>query len=182
MKIRKNIPLKRLTTLKLGGPAQFFVEVGDIDELREALAFARAQKIPFYVMGEGSNLVPSDKGIRGLLIRIAFRGVVVKGSVVDVAAGVNLLSLIYMLDQRGLAGMERMAGIPGTVAGAIYGNAGAYGQEIKNRLREVTFFDGRNIRVLKGAAKHLGYRNSIFKRHKNWVILSATFRFGRGNP
>lgn len=182
MKIKRNVPLKRLTTLKLGGPAQFFVEVADIDELGAALAFARSQKIPFYVMGEGSNLVPSDKGIKGLLIKIAFKGIVVKGAVVNVAGGENLLSFIHALNRKGLAGMERMAGIPGTVAGAVYGNAGAYGQEVKNHLREVAFFDGRKIRVLKNAGAHLGYRNSIFKRHKSWIILSAAFRLGRGAP
>jgi UDP-N-acetylenolpyruvoylglucosamine reductase len=182
MRIRRNIPLKRLTTLKLGGPALFFVEVHDIDELREALAFARTKNLPFYVMGEGSNLVPADRGLRGLLIRIVFMGLTITGSKVNVASGENLLSLIHRLNKRGLAGMERMAGIPGTIAGAIYGNAGAYGQETKNHLREVTFFDGRRIRVLKNAGTHLEYRNSIFKRHKNWIILSASFRFSRGNP
>ena len=182
MRIQEQVSLKKLTTLRIGGPARYFVSVRNSEELKDALKFARDHKLSWYVIGEGSNLVPSDRGWRGIIIRVEIDGIRFVGRIVEVGGGENLLSFIHVLNKKGRAGMERMAGIPGSVAGAIYGNAGAYGQEIRNHLLSVTYFDGKSIKELKAAKKHLSYRSSIFKKHKNWIIISAYFRFATGSP
>lgn len=180
MQIQKNKPLKELTTLRIGGPARFFCEVKNEKELLQALSWAREKKNPWYVLGSGSNLVVSDRGFGGLVIKIAIKDFKRKKNRVYAGAGNNLLEFIKKLNRLGLRGMERMAGIPGTVAGAIYGNAGAYSQEIRKNLRRVKIFDGKKFRWLSKKACQLRYRESVFKKHKNWVIIEAEFSFKKG--
>lgn len=184
MKIRRNYPLRKFATMAIGGPAKFFVEVRSENELREALDFAEQRRMKWCIVGEGSNLIVADKGYKGVIIRNKIekfdlsegRG----GEFVTVGAGNNLLKFIFKLNSLGLAGLERMAGIPGTVGGAIYGCAGAYGQEIKDHLVSVRIFDGRKFKTLSKKQCQFGYRESVFKKRKNWVILEATFRLGAG--
>ncbi len=180
MQIQKNKPLKNLTTLRIGGPARFFCEAENEKELLQALSWAREKKIPRYILGSGSNLVASDRGFAGLVIKIALKDFKRKKNRVYAGAGNNLLEFIKKLDRLGLRGMERMAGIPGTVAGAIYGNAGAYGQEIWENLRRVKIFDGKKNRWLSQKECKLSYRDSIFKKRKNWIIVGAEFAFKKG--
>ena len=191
MLTKKNFSLKNFTTMAIGGPAKYFLVVKNETELLDALKFAKAKKLPWYVVGEGSNLVVNDRGFQGIIIqnkiprfdlsptlprpgeggRMAGRGRIVVG------AGNNLLKTIFRLNRLGLAGMERMAGIPGTVGGAIYGCAGAYGQEIKDRLVSVQIWDGRKFRNLTKKQCRFGYRESIFKKNKKWIIIEAAFKF-----
>lgn len=187
MNIKRNYPLKKFTTMAMGGPARYFVEVNTEKELLGALKFAKSKKMTWYVVGEGSNLIPADRGFSGLIIKNKLQKFD-PSSVssprqerrVIVGTGNNLLNFIRKLNALGLAGFERMAGIPGTVGGAIYGCAGAYGQEIKDYLIRVRIFDGRKFRILKKKDIKFGYRESVFKKNKNWIITEATFRLGVG--
>ncbi|OGF66601.1 UDP-N-acetylenolpyruvoylglucosamine reductase [Candidatus Giovannonibacteria bacterium RIFCSPHIGHO2_01_FULL_48_47] len=181
-RIQKSKPLKDLTTLGIGGPARFFCEAKSEKELLEALRRAREKKVPWYILGSGSNLVVSDKGFPGLIIKANIRKFSRDRSKVLAGAGNELLAFIRKINRLGLGGVERMAGIPGTIAGAIYGNAGAYGQEICENLRRVRIFDGRNFRWLSRRACRFFYRDSIFKKHKNWAIVEAEFSFKKGKP
>jgi len=176
MTIRDNYPLKKFTTMAIGGPARFFINFQSANELRELLRFAKEYDLPWVAVGEGSNLVPADTGYKGVVMRNQIDFLKRKGSKVNVGAGTNLFATVKKLNQAGLAGFERMAGIPGTVGGAIYGCAGAYGQEIKDHLVAVKFFDGSRVRSLTRAECRFGYRASIFKKHKDWVILEAMFK------
>ena len=176
MTIRDNYPLKNFTTMGIGGPARFFIDFESVKELQELLSFAKEHSLPWVVVGEGSNLVPADAGYAGIVVRNRIDFLKCKGSKVNVGAGANLFAAVKKLNQTGLAGFERMAGIPGTVGGAIYGCAGAYGQEIKDHLVAVKVFDGSRVRSLTSAECRFGYRTSIFKKHKDWIILEATFK------
>src|SRR3989344_1884474 len=134
MIIRDNYPLKNFTTMAIGGPARFFIDFKSVNELRELLRFAKEYRLPWVAVGEGSNLVPADTGYAGVVMRNQIDFLKRKGLIVNIGAGANLFTTVKKLNQTGLAGLERMAGIPGTVGGAIYGCAGAYGQEIKDHL------------------------------------------------
>lgn len=182
--LKINHRLKKLTTLKIGGPAKFFVPVKDKKELMELLNLANELGIKRYIIGEGSNLVPSDQGFDGLIIKDEITGFKRDKSRILVGAGNNLLKFISRLNKLGLGGMEKMAGIPGTVGGAIYGCAGAFGQEIKDCLTKVEIFDasavfrpiGKETRWLSKKQCRFGYRESIFKKKKDWVIIGAEFK------
>ncbi len=207
-RLKQNFPLKRFTTMAMGGPARFFLTVRSEAELLRALQFAKEKKLPWCVVGEGSNLIAGDNGYRGVVIQnkiqkfdlslvpspspgegkierktspqVMGRGEE-RGRIVVVGAGNNLLKFTLKLNQLGLAGLERMAGIPGTVGGAIYGCAGAYGQEIKDHLVGVRIFDGKKFRSLTKKQCHFGYRESTFKKHKTWLITAVVFRLGVGD-
>lgn len=168
--------------MAIGGSARYFVVAKSEQDMLDALKFAKSEHLPWYVVGEGSNLIVNDKGFNGVIINIRYSTFDIRGKVVTVGAGHNLLSLIQKLNRAGLAGFERMAGIPGTVGGAIYGCAGAYGQEIKDCLASVGIWDGKAFRSLTREQCQFQYRGSIFKKHKNWVIVAAKFRLAKGNP
>lgn len=180
MKIRKNFSLKKNTAMRLGGKTRYYAAVKSEADLLKALRFAKAQNLPWYTVGECTNLIVSDAGFRGLIIQNQIKKQQTKSHKALSGAGDNLYLFIKRLNRLGLAGMEKMAGIPGTVGGAIYGCAGAYGQEIKDHLVKVKFFDGGKIKVFSKKECRFGYRDSIFKKHKNWVILEAEFRLKAG--
>ena len=176
-----NYPLKKLTTMKVGGPATYFLNAKNESELIEGIKLARTAKIKWYVIGEGSNLIPNDDGFDCLIIKNEIKNLKINGDKVFIGAGANLLKVINRLNELGLAGMEKMAGIPGTVGGAIYGSAGAYGEEIKDNLVRVKFFDGDRIGWLSKKQCHFKYRESIFKIKKDRIILAAEFNLKNGN-
>ena len=164
MRFEKEKALSRLTTLGIGGNAAFFVEVKREKDLKRIAVLGRR-----YILGEGSNIVAPDGGFRGLIIKIGINTFKNSGGRVYVGAGNNLLAFIKQINKLGLGGMEKMAGIPGTIAGAIYGNAGAYGQEINKNLLRVKIWDGKKIRWMTKAECKFGYRRSIFKENKKWT-------------
>lgn len=179
---KTNLLLSALTTLKIGGQAKYLLNVKSEQELTGALNFVQQQKIPWYVIGDGSNIVASDKGFKGLIIKIDIKKFDVEGPNVTVGAGNNLLDFIFRLNHLGLAGLEKMAGIPGTVAGAVYGNAGAYGQEIKDKITKVKILSQNNVRWISKSDCQFSYRESIFKKKKNWIIVQAAFNLQRSDP
>ncbi|TSC91053.1 MAG: UDP-N-acetylmuramate dehydrogenase [Parcubacteria group bacterium Gr01-1014_2] len=169
-------------TLKIGGLAKYFINVQSERTLIEAIEWARKSKVSFCVIGEGSNLIPNDEGFNGLIIKNEIKNLKVDGTKVLIGSGNNLLKIIHRLNKLGLAGMEKMAGIPGTVGGAIFGSAGAYGSDIKDYLVRVKLFDGIKIRWFSKKQCHFKYRESIFKRNKKYIILGAEFKLKNENP
>jgi UDP-N-acetylmuramate dehydrogenase len=134
------------------------------------------------VIGGGTNLVVSDEGFPGIVVRYTAAAIEIDGSVVHVQAGASLQELVDATMTWGLRGLETMTGIPGWVGGAVYGNAGAYGHSIAERVEMVRFFDGNGFREVGKAGCEFLYRESIFKQHKDWIILSATLGLDRANP
>ncbi len=177
-----NYQLKKLVTMAVGGPAKYFVEARNENSLIKAVNFAKEKKINWRVVGDGSNLIPSDAGFDGLVIRNKVTLLEKNGLKVTVASGQNFLNFVFTLNRLGLAGIEKMAGIPGTVGGAIYGSAGAYGQEIKDNLIRVKIFDGKGSYWLSRKECEFYYRESIFKKKRDWIILGAEFKFHKDSP
>ena len=125
------------------------------------------------MIGGGTNLIVSDDGFRGIVLRFIAKHIVAAGNLVVAAGGAVLQDLVDFTVDRGLKGLETLAGIPGSVGAAIYGNAGAYGHSISERVRSVRFYDDHDIRVFDQASCEFHYRESIFKRHKDWIIFST---------
>ncbi len=133
------------------------------------------------VIGEGSNLIVADTGFSGAVLRLVNREIRRDGTTVQVDGGVTLQTLVDYTVAQGLKGLETMTGIPGSVGAAIYGNAGAYGHSIQERVVLVRFHDGTAVREIDNAGCEFQYRESIFKRNKAWVILSATLAMEAGD-
>lgn len=181
MRFRKNVLLKNHTTFKIGGPAKYFFEARNTEELIEALKVARKNKLPFFILGEGSNLLVSDKGYNGLVIKIANGKFKIENLSVWAEAGVSLATLVRETGKRGLSGLEWAGGLPGTFGGAVFGNAGAFGGETKDNIVLVEALD-KNFRVRKLSKKQcrFAYRNSIFKK-RSWIVLSGVLRLKKGD-
>ncbi|MBZ5608673.1 MAG: UDP-N-acetylmuramate dehydrogenase [Acidobacteriia bacterium] len=165
--------LSRHTRFGIGGPAEVYLESADEPSFIQALSLARASGSDCAVIGEGTNLIVSDSGFAGIVLRFTAAGIQNQAGSVDVQAGASLQALVDYSIDRGLRGLETMTGIPGSVGAAVYGNAGAYGHSIDERVREVRFFDGAALRVFSNAECRFHYRESVFKQHKNWIIFSA---------
>ena len=166
--------------MAIGGPARYFVVVKTEAELAAAIQTAKKFKLPWFIVGEGSNLIADDRGYKGVVIKCQISNLKRQNDKIIIGAGYSLLNFIYKANKWGLAGLERMAGRPGTVGGAIYGCAGAYGQEIKDRLVSVRFYNCKQFKTISAAECRFGYRTSIFKKHKEWVITEAEFKLAKG--
>ncbi len=184
---RMNEPLGRFTTSGLGGPADFFLTVYSADELTEAVALASRQSIRYWVLGSGSNVLVSDAGVRGLVIRNRAQAVNFRhnglGVVLRAESGANFSGLARQCASRGLAGLEWAAGIPGTVGGAVVGNAGAHGGDVAGSLRLATILDDElTIRDLAPDELGYSYRSSALKKahtgdgESKQVVLAAEFK------
>ena len=169
-------PMSRYTRFGIGGAADLYAETGSVDAFLAALAAARESRIDVVVIGEGTNLIVSDDGFRGLVLRYRADGIASTGECVSVDAGASLQALVDFTVDRGLQGLETLAGIPGSVGAAVYGNAGAYGHSISERIASVRFFDGSGIGVFGNRECQFRYRESVFKGHKDWTIFSAELR------
>lgn len=219
-----NYPLKNVTTLNLGGPAKKFVQVKTEKDLIEAIKYARDQKVDYLVIGGGSNLLIADEGTDCLVIKNEIKGIEVatgdgeRGAparsrrsetiedarwgcepagpgAISVKSGTPLQELVDFTIQNGLSDLQKLTGIPGTVGGAIYGNAGAYGQTISDHITEVVIL-GRSGATTPESEKEdsgqarmtfskdecrFNYRDSIFKRNK-YIILEVKFKLGKADP
>ena len=168
-----NEPLKRHTRFGIGGPARCFVEASTEAALVLALREIRESVCSCVVIGGGTNLIVSDAGFDGFVLRSTAANVEQNGDLVRAATGGDLQTLVDYSIAHGLRGLETMTGIPGTVGGAVYGNAGAYGRSICESVRQVRAFDGASIFSLGNADCEFRYRESVFKRNRNWMILSV---------
>ena len=166
-------PLSRYTRFGIGGPADIYAETGSAESFIAALAAARASGFETMVIGGGTNLIVSDRGFRGIVLRYRADQLMAANRRVHADAGAALQDLVDFTIARGLKGLETLSGIPGSVGAAVYGNAGAYGHSISERVVTVRFFDGAAVRVFPGAECEFHYRESIFKRHKEWIIFST---------
>ncbi|KND47932.1 MAG: UDP-N-acetylenolpyruvoylglucosamine reductase [Parcubacteria bacterium C7867-004] len=185
----ENIPLARLTTLKVGGPALHVIECASVDDVREAVAFAREQHLPLLPLGEGSNVLASDEGFPGVVLRMTIPGIVAEESDDSVTlvcgAGVPWDSVVREAANRALWGIENLAGIPGTTGAAPVQNIGAYGMELKQTLAWVDAFDTHTgeITRIENSECDFGYRDSRFKHETNLIIISVALTLSRhGSP
>jgi len=179
--VRKNELLSAYTTFQTGGEADLFVETTDADHLKMALRLARQLEIPYFIIGGGSNLLISDEGFRGLIIRNCIRLLEVKKKGIIAGAGESLDDLVDFATDHGLTGLEFAAGIWGTVGGAIYGNAGAYGGQIGNILDYAELIDWEgNIRTEQHAYFRFSYRHSVLKETGE-TITYAGFNLDTGD-
>ena len=181
MTIEENVELKKYTTYGIGGPAKYFVDVHNHEDLREALSFAKEHNIPHIVLGGGSNVVISDKGYDGLVIHMTNTSINFEGNTVYVDAGVSWDELVTAAIEKGLGGIEWGAGIPGDVGGAIRGNAGAFGGELKDVVESVeAVVPYRTHQIFSNKECDFAYRTSVFKE-KGGVIISAKLRLVPAN-
>ncbi len=171
--ILRDVPLSGYTRFGIGGAADIFVETASADVFVEALGIARASGLETVVIGGGTNLIVSDDGFRGVVLKLSNCALSRDGRAVHAESGAALQALVDFTIGLGLKGIETMTGIPGSVGAAVYGNAGAYGHSIAERVSTVRFFDGETIREFDNAACGFHYRESVFKRHKEWIIFSA---------
>ena len=177
-------PMSAHTTFKLGGAADILITVNNEAELLTAVSACRAEGVPYMILGNGSNLLVSDDGIEGAVIALdgVFKEITVDGTTVTAGAGAKLTRLCIVALENSLTGLEFAYGIPGTVGGAMYMNAGAYGGEMKDVALSVTALtaDGE-IRKFPASELELGYRTSIFKKN-NSIILYSKYKLQNGDP
>lgn len=187
MVILENEPMSVHTSFKVGGPARYFAKASSMESLKNALSFAREKHLPHFILGNGTNLLVSDKGYDGVIISLAgdFSEIVDLGNgKFKVGAATPLGRFARHTLKQGYAGIHKLAGIPGTLGGAVYMNAGAYGQEIGQACTGVTVLDAvGNIRELSADECGFGYRRSVFSNGNNGagddngkIILAATFQ------
>lgn len=176
LEVRENVPLSTLTRFAIGGPARWLVDVSTEAALMAALEAIRESGCRYALIGGGTNLVASDAGFEGFVLRFTGSRMKFEGPLVQAEAGVVLQDLVDAAIARGLRGLETMTGIPGWVGGAIYGNAGAYGHSIHECVESVRYYDGAGVREAGRAGCEFRYRESIFKQRKAWVVISASLR------
>ena len=182
-KVLTEEPMSRHTSFQIGGPADLFVQPATGEEVREAIRLAKKVQVPFFVVGNGSNLLVSDDGFRGMILQIGrnLQEITVEGNEIHAEAGALLSRVARTALEHGLTGMEFAAGIPGSLGGAVAMNAGAYGGEMKDILTEVEVLTPEGERkVLTLEELELAYRHScIFE--KNYIVLSAHLHLGEGD-
>ncbi len=178
-------PMAKHTSFKIGGPADLFIKVDNIEELKETLDLSKQNQIPLTIIGNGSNLLVTDKGIRGITVKLNLKDIEIKNEnnkqIIKVDAGVPVGLLAQKLLKEEIAGFEELSGIPGTIGGAVIMNAGAHGKEIKDILKKVTAMDyDGNIYEFTNEECKFSYRNSKFQKEK-YIILQATLELEKGN-
>lgn len=176
-------PMSRHTTFRIGGPADYFLIPETVHEIREILKICREENLPYFILGNGSNLLVSDKGYRGVIIQL-YRNisrVSVEGTCIRAQAGALLSAIAAAAKNASLTGFEFAGGIPGTLGGAVVMNAGAYGGEMKDVLSEVTVLDKNGeILTLSSGELKMGYRTSIVKSAE-YLVLEASISLKEGN-
>jgi len=179
--LRAEVPLAPLTTLRIGGPAEWYYPAETKAELITAFRVARAASIPVTLLGDGSNVLISDRGIRGLVIHNQARCIERRGERLYSDSGAHLSTLVERSHTEVLTGLEFAAGIYGTVGGAVFGNAGAYGRSMADILAEVEILTSDGVvRSVAPTDMEFAYRHSGCEAH-GWVVLSCTVRLGAGN-
>jgi UDP-N-acetylmuramate dehydrogenase len=175
-------PMAPLTTYGTGGPARYFLEATSAEQLSLAVRVASDLKVPFFVIGGGSNLLVSDAGYDGLIVKVAVMGLTIKEATsVECGAGEELMALVDFATESGLTGLEFAAGIWGTVGGAVYGNAGAYGGEMKDVVTGLRLIDQKgDLRSVGPEYCRFGYRDSHLKRTRE-IIVDVTLSLSQGN-
>lgn len=183
-RVRQKELMSAHTTFRIGGPAEIFVSPGSKEELKAVVALCRRKGIPWFILGNGSNLLVSDQGYEGVVIEIgkSLGSICIKGSLLEAGAGALLSQTANKALEEGLTGLEFAAGIPGTVGGAAVMNAGAYGCEMKDVLTGVRVLTGDGtIKEVAADSLELGYRTSSILKN-GWIVLGAQFSLEKGEP
>lgn len=182
--VLRDEPMQKHTTFRVGGPADYFVMPETIEQVQKVVTLCKEEEIPYYIVGNGSNLLVSDKGYRGVIIQIGkrFGQIEVKGNQITAQAGALLSAVANRALEAGLAGFEFAAGIPGSLGGACVMNAGAYGGEMKDVLLSVTVLTPEGeVLAIPREELELGYRTSIIEK-KHYLVLEAVIELQKGDP
>ena len=180
-RVRRGVPLKKHTTFRIGGAAKYFFAARTSDELESAVRTAKELELPFFLLSGGSNVLVSDNGFPGLVIQIKNSKFKIENSAVRAEAGVQMATLVKETGKRGLQGLEWAGGLPGTLGGAVRGNAGAFGGEIKDSVLRGEAIDQKGKRRMFSKKQcKFSYRSSIFKE-RGYIVLSATLQLKKGD-
>lgn len=182
VEFQENVSLAQYTSFRIGGPAKYFFIARSKKELVEAIKKAKELELPFFILGGGNNVLAPDKGYKGLVIKIQSSEIKTQDSNVEAEAGAVLAKLVGLATEKSLTGLEWAAGIPGTVGGAVYGNAQAFGTKISNIVKEVEVLDSRTLEIetLVGDQCNFSEKKSIFKQNKDLIILSINLKLKKG--
>jgi UDP-N-acetylmuramate dehydrogenase len=181
--VKTGEPMEMHTTFRVGGPADYFVLPETKEELRETVLLCRREEMPYYILGNGSNLLVSDKGYRGVIIQVfkSMNKIRADGNCIHAQAGALLSAIAARALEKSLKGFEFASGIPGTLGGACVMNAGAYGGEMKQVLKQVTVLDSEgNILAIPSEDLEMGYRTSIIAKEGH-IVLEAVIELEEGN-
>ncbi len=182
LEITPDVPLRQLTRFAIGGPARLLMDASTEAALVSAFEMIRQEQSPWALTGGGTNLLAADEGFPGVVLRYTGNKIQIQGTTVTVEAGAILQDVVDKTIEQGLRGLETMTGIPGWMGGAVYGNAGAYGHSMQERIESVRFFDGQTFREFANPSCEFQYRESIFKKHKDWIVTSTTLRLDPADP
>lgn len=182
--VKEDEPLSSRTSFGIGGPAEFFVELAKDQAIEKAIDGCRERGIPYLLLGAGTNLLIADRGVEGLVIRVVSREHAVEGTRIRAAAGLKMMRLARIAADANLRGFEFAIGVPGSVGGAVYQNAGCWGKEIREVLVEVRgYMPGEGAVTWNPAQLDLGYRTSAFREGslKGGLVTEATIQLERGD-
>ncbi len=182
--VERDIPLSKMTTLRIGGIAKYVVYPEHDVALDSILRLIKENDVPYKVLGKGSDLLCSDDPFDGVIIRLDrhFNDVYFDDETVTAQAGASIIALSVEAMKKGLSGLEFASGIPGTVGGAVYMNAGAYRSDMSAVLKEIQIYRSGSISWIPAEACEFSYRSSIFQKHPDWIILAARLQLTKGDP
>ena len=182
--VKKDEELARHTTMKIGGPADLFVEPTSIDGLKKTMQLVQKYRVNWRAIGRGSNLLVSDQGIEGVVIKLGnnLKDMKLDGTQLTVGAGYSIVALAVLISKKGLSGLEFASGIPGSVGGAVYMNAGAHGSDISKILTDahILFEDG-SLQWLTNDEMEFSYRTSVLQKKRPGIVLEARFQLTEGD-
>ena len=181
LRLEADVPLKAYTRFGIGGPADLFGWADSPRALGKAFVAARETGVPFYLLGDGSNVVVPDEGFRGLVVRYTADRLEYRDGAIEAEAGGSLQALVDLTLEHSLEGMHTLTRIPGSVGGAVYGNAGAYGHQIDEFVERVDFVEGTQVRSFGPDECDFEYRESIFKQRKDWLITGVRLALPPGD-
>ncbi|PGY10864.1 UDP-N-acetylmuramate dehydrogenase [Bacillus sp. AFS031507] len=183
-KVKISEPLVNHTTIKIGGPADLFIEPSSVENLKQAMGLVKKHSINWRAIGRGSNLLVSDKGIEGAVIKLGsgVDGLKINGTEITVGGGHSLISLATLISKKGMAGLEFASGIPGSVGGAVYMNAGAHGSDISKILtRAHILFEDGTMEWLSNDEMKFSYRTSVLQKIRPGIVVEAAFQLVEGD-
>ena len=182
--VKKDEELARHTTMKIGGPADLFVEPTSIDGLKKTMQLVQKYRVNWRAIGRGSNLLVSDQGIEGVVIKLGnnLKDMKLDGTQLTVGAGYSIVALAVLISKKGLSGLEFASGIPGSVGGAVYMNAGAHGSDISKILTDahILFEDG-SLQWLTNDEMEFSYRTSVLQKKRPGIVVEARFQLTEGD-
>jgi UDP-N-acetylmuramate dehydrogenase len=183
-KVKRNERLSQHTTMKIGGPADIFIEPSSLENIQKVMTYLKERQIPWRAIGRGSNLLVSDKGIEGVVIKLGsgLDHLTINDSTITVGGGHSLVSLSTLISKKGLSGLEFASGIPGSVGGAVYMNAGAHGSDISKILTKahILFEDG-SMEWITNEEMEFTYRTSVLQKKRPGIVLEAEFQLTKGD-